>query len=202
MHSDETHESAAVCVPPTSPARRTLEFAQVSISNRRSPLPRLGGEAYGATIVPLSGMSVESGVASRVSAVEPRPIQAGGFQPQFFPVRVALFLRMKFAIIFPIVAIFLAFRLVNNLSVVSRMEDLAKSGSGLELEEWQISVGILVLALALFSALTVSAFKIRFSIGSVIVSWLALLSVAAATGSVYSAKARAGIMNEHGHGLT
>lgn len=111
-------------------------------------------------------------------------------------------MRTTFGIMFAVVAMFVALQLVGYLPAVSRVDDLGEVGSGLELGEWQISVGVLILALVLFSVLTVFSLRVRFPIGFAMVSWLAFLSVAAATGAVYSAEARTGIMNEYGHGLT
>ena len=101
-----------------------------------------------------------------------------------------------------IVATLFALWLFTYLPTVTRVEDLGESGAGLELGEWQMSVGILLTGVVLFAILAVSSFGIRFATGLTIVSWLALCSVAGAVWSLYSLRAKTGVLNIHGHGLT
>jgi hypothetical protein len=88
------------------------------------------------------------------------------------------------------------------LPKVSRVGDLTESGAGLELGEWQISVGIFLTALLLFAILAVASLGIRFTTSLTIVSWLALCGVAGAVWSLHSVRAKTGVLNIHGHGLT
>ncbi len=88
------------------------------------------------------------------------------------------------------------------LPAVHKVEDLGPSGAGLELGEWQITVGGCLLASVLFTVLAFSSSKARFTTGLLIVSWLALLGFGSAAGCLYSIKGRTGIMNQYGHGLT
>lgn len=87
------------------------------------------------------------------------------------------------------------------LPAVNKVEDLGAGGAGLELGEWQVSVGVCLLALVLFAALALSSWKTRFPTGLLIVSSLALLGFGAAAACLYSIKGRTGIVNQHGHGL-
>jgi len=95
-----------------------------------------------------------------------------------------------------------ALALFTYLATVSRVGDLTESGAGLELGEWQISVGIFLTALLLFAILAVASFGIRFTTGLTIVSWLALCGVAGAVWSLHSVRAKTGVLNPHGHGLS
>ena len=83
-----------------------------------------------------------------------------------------------------------------------KKEDLGGSGAGLELGEWQVTVGVCLLASVLFTVLALASSKTRFLTGLLIVSWLALLGFGAAAGCLYSIKGRTGIVNQYGHGLT
>lgn len=95
-----------------------------------------------------------------------------------------------------------ALLLLWGLPGVNRVEDLTASGAGLELGEWQVNVGIHLTAVVVFVISAVSALRIRFAASLTIVSWLTLGLVAAVLWFLYSAKSRAGVINQYGHGLT
>ena len=111
-------------------------------------------------------------------------------------------MRKIFGIVSAIVSVLLALLLFSLLPHVILVEDLTESGSGLELGEWQISAGIYLTAVVVFAILAVAAFRLRFSTGLTIVSWLTLGSVAAVVWFLHSVKSRTGVINQHGHGLT
>jgi hypothetical protein len=112
-------------------------------------------------------------------------------------------MRLTLTILLGLAAILFAFVLVVVwLPAVNKIEDLGASGAGLELGEWQVTVGVCLLASILFTVLALSSWKARFPTGFLIVSWLALLGLGAAAWCLYSIKGRAGILNQYGHGLT
>jgi hypothetical protein len=96
----------------------------------------------------------------------------------------------------------LALLLVSRLPRVMRVEDLTESGAGLELGEWQAGVGIALTAAILLGILAVFLLRVRFPLGLMLVSSLTFGLVAAIWWFLRSAKARTGVINEHGHGLT
>ena len=112
-------------------------------------------------------------------------------------------MRLTLTILLALAAILFAVVLVGVcLPAVNKIGDLGASGAGLELGEWQVTVGVCLLASVLFTVLALSSAKTRFSTGLLIVSWLALLGFGAAAGCLYSVKGRTGIVNQYGHGLT
>ena len=112
-------------------------------------------------------------------------------------------MRRTLTILLALAAILFAFVLVAVwLPAVKKIEDLGASGAGLELGEWQVTVGVCLLASVLFTVLALASSKTRFLTGLLIVSWLALLGFGAAAGCLYSIKGRTGIVNQYGHGLT
>ena len=112
-------------------------------------------------------------------------------------------MRRTLTILLALAAIFFAVVLIGVLlPAVNKVEDLGASGAGLELGEWQVSVGGCLLGSVLFAVLALSARKTRFPMGFLIVSWLALLGFGAAAACLYSIKGRTGIVNQYGHGLT
>ncbi|MEK7707613.1 MAG: hypothetical protein AAB380_06430 [Verrucomicrobiota bacterium] len=112
-------------------------------------------------------------------------------------------MRRTLTILLALAAIFFAVVLVGVwLPAANKIEDLGASGAGLELGEWQVSVGGCLLASVLFAVLALSSRKTRFATGFLIVSWLALLGFGAATGCLYSIKGRTDVVNQYGHGLT
>jgi hypothetical protein len=88
------------------------------------------------------------------------------------------------------------------LPAVNKVEDLGASGAGLELGEWQVSVGGCLLGSVLFTVLALSSWKTRFPTGFLIASWLAFLGLGTAAWCLYSIKGRTGVLNQYGHGLT
>ena len=112
-------------------------------------------------------------------------------------------MRRTLTILLALAAIFFVVALVGVwLPAVNKVEDLGTSGAGLELGEWQVTVGVCLLASVLFTVLALASSKTRFLTGLLIVSWLALLGFGAAAGCLYSIKGRTGIVNQYGHGLT
>ena len=112
-------------------------------------------------------------------------------------------MRLTLTIVLALAAILFAFVLVAVwLPAVNKIEDLGAGGAGLELGEWQVTVGGCLLASVLFTVLALSSSKARFPTGFLIVSWLALLGFGAAAGCLYSIKGRTGVLNQYGHGLT
>ena len=111
-------------------------------------------------------------------------------------------MRKLLGIISAILTMLLALLLVLGLPRVSRVEDLTASGAGLELGEWQVNVGIYLMAVVVLAVLTVALLRLRFSAGLATVSWLVAGLVAAVVGFLRSAKSITGVINEHGHGLT
>jgi hypothetical protein len=112
-------------------------------------------------------------------------------------------MRRALTILLALAAIFIGVVLVGVLlPAVNKVEDLGVSGAGLELGEWQVSVGGCLLALVLVTILALSSRKTRFAVGFLIVSWVALLGFGAAAGCLYAIKGRTGIVNQYGHGLT
>jgi hypothetical protein len=102
-----------------------------------------------------------------------------------------------------LVAIFFAVVLGGVLlPAVNKIEDLGASGAGLELGEWQVSVGVCLLGSVFFTALALASRKTPFATGFLIVSWLALLGFGVAAACLYSIKERTGVVNQFGHGLT
>ena len=100
-------------------------------------------------------------------------------------------------------AIFFAVVLVGVwLPAVNKVEDLGASGAGLELGEWQVTVGGCLLASVLFAILALAASQTRFPTGLLIVSWLAFVGLGATAACLYSIKGRTGLVNQYGHGLT
>ena len=111
-------------------------------------------------------------------------------------------MRRTLTILLVSVASFFAVVLVGVwLPAVNKIEDLGASGAGLELGEWQVTVGVGLLASILFTVLALSTSKTRFSTGLLITSWVALLGFGAAAACLYSLKGRTGIVNQFGHGL-
>jgi hypothetical protein len=82
------------------------------------------------------------------------------------------------------------------------VEDLGPSGAGLELGEWQGTVGFFVFALVLFTLLAVALSRAPFATGALVVCWITFVGVAAVAWFVYSAKGRTGVVNAFGRGLT
>ena len=101
-----------------------------------------------------------------------------------------------------IVTILLVMVFFRYLPFASRVEDLTESGAGLELGEWQVSVGIFLTAVVLFAILSAILFRIGFATSLTIVSGLVLCGVAGAVWCLYSLRSKTGILNQHGHGLT
>ena len=111
-------------------------------------------------------------------------------------------MRLALTILLALAAMLFAFVLVAVwLPAVNKIEDLGASGAGLELGEWQVTVGVCLLASVLFTVLALCSCKTRFPTGFLIVSWVALLGFGAAAGCLYSIKGRTGIVNQYGHGL-
>ncbi|MEK7676831.1 MAG: hypothetical protein AAB676_13445, partial [Verrucomicrobiota bacterium] len=122
---------------------------------------------------------------------------------QFWRLCAEILMRRTLTILLALAAILFAFVLVAVwLPAVNKIEDLGGSGAGLELGEWQVTVGVCLLASVLFTVLALASSKTRFLTGLLIVSWLALLGFGAAAGCLYSIKGRTGIVNQYGHGLT
>ena len=67
-------------------------------------------------------------------------------------------MRMTVTILLALAAILFAFVLVAVwLPAANKIEDLGASGAGLELGEWQITVGVCLLASILFTVLALSS---------------------------------------------
>lgn len=111
-------------------------------------------------------------------------------------------MRRTLAILCALVAVLFEVVLVGVLlPAVNKVEDLGASGAGLELGEWQVSVGGCLLASVLFTILALSSGRATFGTGFLVVSWLAFLSCGAAAVCLYSIKTRTGMVNQYGHGL-
>ena len=111
-------------------------------------------------------------------------------------------MRKILGIVLAIAAILLTLLLVRGLPSVNRVEDLAASGAGLELGEWQTGIGIYLTAVVVFGILAAWLLRLRFSTGLTILSGLTFGVVADAVWLLHSVKSRIGVINEYGHGLT
>ncbi len=88
------------------------------------------------------------------------------------------------------------------LPAVNKVEDLGPSGAGLELGEWQVSVGGCILGAVFFTILALWSGKTRFPTGLLTACCLALVGFGAVAWCLYSIKGRTGVVNQYGHGLT
>ncbi len=88
------------------------------------------------------------------------------------------------------------------LPAVNKVQDLGPSGAGLELGEWQVSVGGCLLGAVFFTILALSSGKTRFPTGLLTTCCLVLVGFGAVAWCLYSIKGRPGIVNQYGHGLT
>ncbi len=112
-------------------------------------------------------------------------------------------MRRILTVLLTLVAILFAVALAGVLlPAVNKVQDLGESGAGLELGEWQVSVGGCLLGSVLFTVLALSSRKTRFPTGFLTVSCLALLGFGAVALCLYSIKGRTGVVNQYGHGLT
>jgi hypothetical protein len=106
-------------------------------------------------------------------------------------------------ILLALVAVFFAAVLGGVLlPAVNKVEDLGASGAGVELGEWQVSVGGCLLGLVAFAILALSSGKTRFVTGFLTACCLALVGFGAVAWCLYSIKGRTGVVNQYGHGLT
>ena len=112
-------------------------------------------------------------------------------------------MRRILTILLAVMAVLLAVVLGGVLlPAVNKVEDLGASGAGLELGEWQVSVGGCLLGSVLFTILALSSGKTRFATGLLTTCCLALLGFGAVAWCLYSIKGRTGVVNQYGHGLT
>lgn len=112
-------------------------------------------------------------------------------------------MRRIVTILLAVVAVLFAVALGGVLlPAVNKVEDLGASGAGLELGEWQVSVGSCLLGAVLFTILALSSGKTRFATGLLTACCLALLGFGAVAWCLYSIKGRTGVVNQYGHGLT
>ena len=111
-------------------------------------------------------------------------------------------MRRTLTILCALVAVLFEVVLVGVLlPAVNKVEDLGASGAGLELGEWQVSVGGCLLASVLFAILALASGKTTFGTGLLVVSWLAFLGCGATAVCLYSIKTQTGMVNQYGHGL-
>ncbi len=112
-------------------------------------------------------------------------------------------MRRILTVLLAVVAILFAVVLCGILLPgVNKVEDLGPSGAGLELGEWQVSVGGCLLGAVFFTILALSSGKTRFPTGLLTACCLALVGLGAVVWCLYSIKGRTGVVNQYGHGLT
>jgi hypothetical protein len=112
-------------------------------------------------------------------------------------------MRRILTILLAIVAVLFAIVLGGVfLPAVNKVENLGASGAGLELGEWQVSVGGCLLGAVLFTILALSFGKTSFPTGMLTVCCLTLLGFGAVAWCLYSIRDRTGVVNQYGHGLS